>query len=367
MRDRQAHYRGCLLGMAVGDALGYAIDDRNWEEIRRDYGPNGLLGYDLVNGYADVTSYTQLAAFACNGLLLGMTHGQMHGQMAPYVRYIRLSSREWAVGQRVYGCPEKSFCWLSHRRELRGRRCMDGRMLDTLIRDAVSSMEEPANKFVSPGALTVAIPVGLFFDPRRCSQSEIDLLGAEAVALTHGSPLAFLTGAAIAHMISRIVWDGMTDLVDLIQETLDALDNQFGRQYPQTREIRRLVEQAAAYTIDPDVSAVEALNRLGCDSAPEVLAGAIYACLVCRGNFDTAMVISVNHSGRSSAVGALTGAILGAFRGERILPDFYLECLEPQQILRELADDMFQGCPMDRTSRLYDDDWDRKYIHYGIE
>ena len=70
MAELQSAHRGCLLGLAVGDAMGYAVDSKSWAEIQEDYGPNGLLGYDLVNGYADVTSYTQIAAFTCNGLLL---------------------------------------------------------------------------------------------------------------------------------------------------------------------------------------------------------------------------------------------------------------------------------------------------------
>ena len=53
---KQTSYRGCLLGLAVGDAMGYTVDDRSLEQIRADYGPEGLLGYDLVNGYADVTT-----------------------------------------------------------------------------------------------------------------------------------------------------------------------------------------------------------------------------------------------------------------------------------------------------------------------
>ena len=63
MALQQTSYRGCLLGLAVGDAMGYTVDNRSLSEIQEDYGPNGLLGYDLVNGYADVTSNTQLAAF----------------------------------------------------------------------------------------------------------------------------------------------------------------------------------------------------------------------------------------------------------------------------------------------------------------
>ena len=66
---------GSLLGLAVGDAMGHTVDGLSISEIRQNYGPNGLLGYDLVNGYADVTSYTQLAAFTINSLLLAITRG----------------------------------------------------------------------------------------------------------------------------------------------------------------------------------------------------------------------------------------------------------------------------------------------------
>ena len=76
MGNRLDAYRGCLLGLAAGDALGYTVANQSMEQIRQNYGPNGLLGYDLVNGYAYVTSYTQLAAYACNGLLMGVTRGQ---------------------------------------------------------------------------------------------------------------------------------------------------------------------------------------------------------------------------------------------------------------------------------------------------
>ena len=76
MAVKRTSYRGCLLGLAVGDAMGYTVDSRSWQEITEDYGPNGLLGYDLVNGCADVTSYTQLPAFVSNGLLLSTSRGK---------------------------------------------------------------------------------------------------------------------------------------------------------------------------------------------------------------------------------------------------------------------------------------------------
>ena len=106
----------------------------------------------------------------------------------------------------------------------------------------------------------------------------------------------------------------------------------------------------------------EIMAHLECDSASQVLAGAVFACLVSEGDFDRAIIAAVNHSGRSAAVGAVTGAILGAVLGEEALPDFYLECLEAGDALRELADDLVQGCPAGLATRLFDDEWDRKYI-----
>ena len=74
------------------------------------------------------------------------------------------------------------------------------------------------------------------------------------------------------------------------------------------------------------------------------------------------MITAVNHSGRSAAVGAVAGAILGAKLGEDALPDFYMECLETADVIRELADDLIQGCPMGRRSKMFDDTWDQKYV-----
>jgi ADP-ribosylglycohydrolase len=96
------------------------------------------------------------------------------------------------------------------------------------------------------------------------------------------------------------------------------------------------------------------------------VAGAVYACLTNSEDFDHAMITAVNHSGRSAAVGAVAGAILGARMGEDSLPEFYMECLEPADLLRELADDLFEGCPMEMGNKLFDLDWDHKYLHGGM-
>ena len=365
MAPKRSSYRGCLLGLAVGDAMGYTVDSRSWPEIREDYGPNGLLGYDLVNGYADVTSYTQLAAFTCNGLLLGLTRGQIQGKMAPFVQYIGLSSREWAASQRTWGRPNNTYCWLFQQAKLCRHNSMENWMLDTLSREKLGTMESPVTRFDGPGSITSAVGVGLFFNRNRMGQQEMDRLGAEAVALTHGSPTAFLTGAAVTHIISHTLRYSKPTLRDIFLHAGKALKEQFGHQYSQAFDIATLIRNAVVYAQSENLRHSDVMERLRCETASQVLAGAVYACLASKGDFDNAMIIAVNHSGRSAAVGALTGAILGARLGEETLPEFYIECLEPAEVLQELADDLFDGCPMEMGNKLFDGDWDRKYLHGG--
>lgn len=367
MDNRLGAFRGCLLGLAAGDALGYTVSNQSLEQIRENYGPNGLLGYDLVNGFAYVTSYTQIAAYACNGLLMGVTRGQMRGVMAPYVRYVALAEMEWARFQGYRRDPGGvRHCWISARRELHFRRCMDNLMLDCLNRGALGTMEEQRNRFQNPGALTAAIPVGLFFNPERLDRHEVVRLGAEVVALTHGNPQAFLAGAGLAYIISRITWDGDRDLRRITTDTIDLLKNTYGSAYARpVNEVCGHLQSALRLAQDHEISEPEALDEIFCDTAARVLAGAVYAAMLHPKSLDEALIAAVNHSGDSAAVGAVTGAIVGALVGEDEIPDFYLEGLEPTRILKTLASDMFQGCPMERTSNFFDCEWEEKYIAPG--
>lgn len=363
MERRIQAYTGCLLGLAAGDAMGYGVEHMTLEQIIREHGPNGLLGYDLVNGYAQITSHTQAAAYSCNGLLLGLTFGQMRGGMAPPVRYIAVALQEWARLQGYRRDPSVlNHCWISREDSLRFRRCMDTAMLDLLSSGRLGTMDDSRNRYQGPGALAAAVPVGLFFDPERMSRREIRLLGAETVALTHGNPSAFLSGAALAHIISRVTWDGARDLRALTRETMEVLKTEYADAYRQTAEVCQHLQTALSLAQSPNVTQTQALEQLGCTTASRVLAGALYACMLHPGSFDECMITAVNHSGASAAVGAAAGAILGAMLGADRIPEYYPECLEAEQLLRELASDMFQGCPMTKGSGLFDMDWDAKYV-----
>ena len=133
MEDLEQKFRGCLLGMAVGDAMGAAVEKKSYEEICDTYGPAGLLGYDTVNGLAEITSYTQVASFALNGLLLGISRGQSHEAMS----FATMALKEWASVQHFPKDPHRRNCWLRGIAAFRRRKCMDPRTLDAFTRDVL--------------------------------------------------------------------------------------------------------------------------------------------------------------------------------------------------------------------------------------
>jgi ADP-ribosylglycohydrolase len=195
---------------------------------------------------------------------------------------------------------------------------------------------------------------------------ERDLLAAQAVALTHGNRETFLSGAFIAHFLGLILEDPKADIEDMLEETISAISLQFGGEFPQISNIWELLQLARTLAITRSVSPSEAMERLGCQTGPEVLAGVIYTLLTCEQDFDGAMITAVNHSGRSAAVGALTGALLGAILGLEALPEFYLESLEAGATLTELSYDMRHSDSISNIVNIFDDEWDRKYLHGGL-
>ena len=355
MVGKNENLRGCLLGLAVGDAMGYAIDKLSWAEICENYGPNGLLGYDLVNGSADVTSYTQLAAFVCNGILLADTRRNT----ALYGRFIARAILEWAKSQQVRTVPDRSVCWVAQIPALRRRHCMDTRMLDALSRPVLGTPEKPVFVSDTPCALTSAVAIGLSFDPDKMEVLQIGRLAAEAAALTHGDPVSMVSAAYLAYAVAGILQSPAKPLSHHFSGACDAIAHQFGQQFPLAAEhVCKKINYVLSLTKDPEMTPFAVMTLLECTTADQCLAAAVYAATVHSGNFDEAMISSVNHSGRSSAVGAITGAILGARLGAEALPEFYLESLEPIDTLQELAGDLSSGRQL---GRIFDDSWEQKY------
>ena len=348
-------YRGCLLGLAVGDAMGMPVDDMTWEQIQENYGPHGLLGYDLRSDYAEITSYTQVAAYVCNALLLSVSRGKGDKKLD----FVRLGLKEWTRSQQFARDPEASYCWVAKLPAFRRRHCRDARMLDTLRLAAMGFPDKGPNKYNTPGSLPAAISVGMFYNPQRMNPPQIGELATQIVSITHGNPTAFLSAAVLSYAITGILLETELPLDQQFSAAISAMEGQFRAKYSETATVAATLRAALerAKSAEPMDQVMESLQ---CYSAMNCLAGAIYAAVANDQDFDTAMITAVNHSGYSSAVAGITGAILGAKMGHCALPDFYLESLEPVKALCQLADDMVSGTP---AKGIFDDDWDQKYVH----
>ncbi len=58
--------RGCMLGGAVGDALGYPVMNLNIDDIRKEHGENGISEYLLdENGKAGIIRYNTVIVIYC--------------------------------------------------------------------------------------------------------------------------------------------------------------------------------------------------------------------------------------------------------------------------------------------------------------
>ena len=64
--------KGSLVGGAVGDALGYAVEFMNENGIFSRYGKSGITRY--TDGFGRISDDTQMTLFTAAGLMKGADH-----------------------------------------------------------------------------------------------------------------------------------------------------------------------------------------------------------------------------------------------------------------------------------------------------
>lgn len=195
--------RGCLIGGAVGDALGYAVEFMKDSEIFRTYGSSGITEYTLVNGIAEISDDTQMTLFTANGLLLGTTRKMTRGIMAPYPHYISLCYKDWLKTQLAedFKLEAPQYAWLNNIPEMNHSREPGRTCISYLLENRLGSTSNPQNNSKGCGGIMRVAPIGLYFEDNRYTIKDIDMIGAEAAALTHGHELGYIPAAMFVHMI----------------------------------------------------------------------------------------------------------------------------------------------------------------------
>ncbi len=360
-------FRGCLIGGAAGDALGYAVEFLDSKSIFQKYGENGITEYSLVNGEAYISDDTQMTLFTANGLLLGTTRGMSRGIMGKYASYIALCYKDWYKTQFINGKnDEYNYSWLINIPKFHASRAPGNTCLSAIEQGANGTIEEPINHSKGCGGIMRVAPIGLYFEGKCDTKKDVDIIGAEAAAITHGHELGYIPAAALVHIIQLVAHNSDITLLAAVQESMTAMKECF----PLARHLDELLNliQKAIYLSSKDMNDLDAIKEIGEGwVAEETLAIAIYCSLKYCNNFDKAIIAAVNHSGDSDSTGAVTGNILGAYLGLKGIPQKYIEHLELKDIILEVADDLFNDCKISEYSDYKDDNWEHKYIchNYG--
>ena len=359
----QDKYRGCLLGGAAGDALGYAIEFQNIREIKEIYGKDGITEYELKDGKARFSDDTQMTLFTANGLLNGTTQNILNGREESYLNYVHQANKDWYRTQtRRYPLEQgTTFTWLANVSDLFQMRTPGMTCMNAIRSGKMGFMEEPLNNSKGCGGIMRVAAVGLYL-PGHMSLAEADQIGAGIAALTHGHPLGYIPAAALVHIISLAAHEEELSLLEIVENMEEAMKEQFAG-FGHLKKMLKLVNKAVELS-KTDLCDQDAIRKLGEGwVAEETLAIAVYCALKYHNDFDKALQASVNHSGDSDSTGAVTGNILGAYLGLQGIPDKYIENLELSHVIREIADDLYQDCKIRKEEIYADKTWVEKYVH----
>ena len=78
--------------------------------------------------------------------------------------------------------------------------------------------------------------------------------------------------------------------------------------------------------------------------AEEALAISLYCALAFPNDFESAVLLAVNHSGDSDSTGAITGNLMGAVLGNGAIPKRWLDELELRPVIDRIADELAEFC-----------------------
>lgn len=357
--------QGCLLGGAVGDALGYPVEFLSEPAIFWKYGKKGIQTLEEAaapGGLAVISDDTQMTLFAANAWVYRRCHPEIAGRISqPQAAW--LAYREWLGTQGDASWIGKGGpkMWIYQDRRLHALRAPGNTCLNAIrhSRDG-GTMEEPVNSSKGCGTVMRAAPYGLMVsdEPLEPVQRFAVDMAARDAALTHGHPLAWGSSAWLAGCVFEAgrEYTNYGRLENCIQNVY------LPKNLDLDGTLKSLVARALVLADREDVSDLDGIHALGEGwVAEEAFAIAVFCAVRYQDDFAAAIRAAVNHKGDSDSTGAICGNILGAWLGkEAVEQAFDLELLELRDVIEALADDIYRT-----HSRLpepgSDRDWDERY------
>lgn len=310
---------GCLLGGAMGDALGYPIEFMNMDSIHRDIGPEGVTKMSVPGLISDDT---QMTLFTAEAVLSGRPESEWIDTVhLAYLRWYYTQTEEKVGPEQDFTAgllkEDRLFRW-----RMPGNTCMH-----MLSLGRTGSMNHPYNMSKGCGGIMRVAPCAVMSDPflRAC----------EAAAITHDHPSGYLSAGAFAQILAGLMAEHT--LEESIAEARARLVT-----FPGHEEVLAQIDSAVelSATNPGDEGQLETLG--GGWVGEETLGIALYCALSYPDDFEKALLLAVNHSGDSDSTGAVCGNIMGMKLGAGAWPEKWRKYLELNELIggmgRQLAE-----------------------------
>ncbi|MFO7906691.1 MAG: ADP-ribosylglycohydrolase family protein [Pirellulaceae bacterium] len=313
---------GCIVGLAVGDALGFPAEFRRRDQILTDLGPDGIT--DFVAFHDPRFTRPQ---FAGRGHPPGTYTDDT--QMTVAVAESLLESGRDDLDQ-LMSTLAKWFMYWS--RSPKNDRAPGGTCLEGCSNLAAGIEWRKAGVTSSKGcgsAMRVA-PIGLYYEDL---EQIADLAGCSSL-LTHGHDAA-IAGASAAALLVALAARALSPeaMYEEVDQRCSAQSEDFGRVWHRLRE---LVDQP------PERVLVEGALGEGW-VAEEAVASAMYCVWRFPDDFRRAVLTAVNTDGDSDSIGTITGSILGARLGLTAIPAHWRDNVEDSVRLHELGKRLWEA------------------------
>lgn len=301
-------YRGCVLGLAIGDALGMPTEFLSLAEIRARWGPEGVT--DLEAGHwraGSFTDDTQMTLALAEGILAAGRDASVDAIMAEVAQEFVHWMEEPLGGHRAPG-----------------NTCLTG---CRKLAEGVPWREAGVAESKGCGSAMRAAPVGLAWPG---DYERIREIGVAQSLATHGHPCALAGSVAVAALVSMAL-EGVAPgemLARVLDLTADLSD-----------------EFAAQMAVVPEVldrPDAEAWTDLGGGwVAEEAVAGALWCFLRSPDDYRATVLRAANSEGDSDSLACIAGAISGAYNGLDAIPQDWRDRVERAGYLTDVADRLF--------------------------
>ncbi|MFB7508706.1 ADP-ribosylglycohydrolase family protein [Streptomyces broussonetiae] len=341
----RARVRGCLLGGALGDALGYPVEFASLDRIRAAHGPRGVTG--LVPGAHGaiglISDDTQMTLFTVEALIQAHAQRRERGTDDAWPLLLRRAYERWLQTQSKPGPEQPTAPWPDapaggglvgeawlYSRRAPGNACLSGVAQGyapdpALPLDGTPGEVNPDSK--GCGTVMRSAPFGL-----AGSAEAAFAMAARGARITHGHPTGSYAAGAFAAIVAHLV--GGESLEGAVLRTLRLLQRHRG--HSETSDaLREALDLAADGT--PTAEKVESLGAGWV--AEEALAIGVYGALA-EPRPEQALLLAVNHSGDSDSTGSICGNLLGTLHGDAGLPHDWVARVEGRYRIAALADDL---------------------------